>query len=343
MSRHELELGILVLLGVGLVLYVVLGGADFGGGIWDLLAAGPTREGQRLLVQEALGPVWEANHVWLIFVLTGLLAAFPRAFAFLGIALYLPFGVAIGGIVFRGAAFAFRSHGDPSTPWVRVWARTFGVASLVSPFVLGLAAAAVASGDLRGGRGSPLVQPAWTSPFAVVLGALVVVMCAFLAATYLAVEAVQQAQPRLEEIFRRRAIVCGGLAGAMSLAALLLTRSDAPAIWHGMLRHGWPLVVVSGLGGGLALAMLLVRSYGAARAAAVVAVAAVVAGWGISQSPQLIVGQLTVDEAAGPTASLRAIFIGYLIGAALVAPSLALLLRVFKSERAQVRASPLPR
>jgi cytochrome bd ubiquinol oxidase subunit II len=339
MSRQALETGLLVMLGAGLTVYVLLGGADFGGGVWDLVAAGPTGPRQRRLIEEAIGPVWEANHVWLIFVLTGLFAAFPRAFAILGVALYLPFGLAIAGIVFRGAAFAFRVHGDPSSAWVRTWTRTFGIASLVTPFVLGATAGAIASGRLDPDPDSPLLA-AWTSPFSLVLGGLMVAMCAFLAATYLAVEAVQRDATDLEELFRARALGAGVTAGGLALAALLLARSEAPVIWHGMLDRGWPLVIASAAGGLGALLMLRARRYGAARLAAAAAVSAVIAGWGVSQAPELIVGTITVHEAAAPAASLRPLFIGYLVGAALIVPSLLLLLRVFKSGRDPTSISP---
>jgi cytochrome bd ubiquinol oxidase subunit II len=338
-SQEALETGLLVMLGAGLTVYVLLGGADFGGGVWDLVAAGPTGPRQRRLIEEAIGPVWEANHVWLIFVLTGLFAAFPRAFAILGVALYLPFGLAIAGIVFRGAAFAFRLHGDAGSAWVRTWTRTFGIASLITPFVLGATAGAIASGHLDADPDSPLLD-AWTTTFALVLGALMVAMCAFLAATYLAVEAVQRGASDLEESFRMRAIGAGVAAGALALLALPLARSDAPVIWHGMLDRGWPLAAASAAGGLGALLLLRARRYGAARLAAAVAVAAVVAGWGVSQAPELIVGVITIHEAAAPLNSLRPLFVGYLVGAALIVPSLLLLFRVFKSGRDPTSISP---
>jgi cytochrome d ubiquinol oxidase subunit II len=331
-SREALETGLLLMLGAGLTVYVLLGGADFGGGVWDLLASGPSGLRQRRLIEQAIGPVWEANHVWLIFVLTGLFAAFPRAFAILGVALYLPFGLAIAGIVFRGAAFAFRVHGHPESTWVKTWTRTFGIASLITPFVLGATGGAIASGRLDPNPDSPLLA-AWTSPFALGLGALMVAMCAFLAATYLAVEAVQRDASDLEEVFRTRALGAGAVAGALALAALVLARSEAPVIWNGMLDRGWPLVVASAAAGLAALLLLRARRYGPARLAAAAAVAAVVAGWGVSQAPELIVGTITTHGAAAPAASLRPLFVGYLVGGGLIVPSLLLLFRVFKSGR----------
>ena len=152
----------------------MLGGADFGGGVWDLLARGPDAAiGERALIAAAIGPVWEANHVWLIFVVTALFAAFPTAFAALGVALYLPFGIAIAGIVMRGAAFAFRAYGEPDTGWQRAWTRVFGIASLVTPVVLGMCAAAIASGRIR--VHDDIVRAdlvgAWTGPLSWIAGA----------------------------------------------------------------------------------------------------------------------------------------------------------------------------
>jgi len=194
MSATALEVTLLLAIGAGLVLYVLLGGADFGGGVWDLVAHGRTRERERSLISAAIGPVWEANHVWLIFVVTALFAGFPGAFAALGVALYLPFGIAIAGIVMRGGAFAFRAYGEPNTGWQRGWTRVFGIASLVTPVVLGMSAAAIASGRIHvdGDVVRADLVGAWTGPLSWVAGLLSLVMCAFLAATYLTVEAVQR-------------------------------------------------------------------------------------------------------------------------------------------------------
>jgi cytochrome bd ubiquinol oxidase subunit II len=334
-SATALQVTVLLAIGVGLTLYVLLGGADFGGGAWDLLAHGPTRDGERSLISSAIGPVWEANHVWLIFVVTALFAAFPTAFAALSIALYVPFGIAIAGIVMRGAAFAFRAYGEPNTGWQRAWTRVFGIASLVTPFVLGMCAAAIASGRIRIEDG--VVQAdlvgVWTGPLSWVAGFLSLAMCAFLAAAYLTVEAVQRGEPELERRFRRRALGAGLTAGALAAAGLLVIRADARVLWQGMLEDGWPFVVSSAIAGAVALAATYRGKERIARTGAAVAVASVIAGWGVAQWPYLIVPDLTAAEAAAPKSSLGPIVVGLVLGAALVAPSLLLLFRVFKTSK----------
>jgi len=334
-SANTLEVMILVSIGAGLTLYVVFGGADFGGGVWDALARGESHERERGLIAEAIGPVWEANHVWLIFVVTGLFAAFPEAFADLSVGLYVPFSIALAGIVLRGAAFAFRAHGDPGTGWQRTWTRVFGVASIVTPVVLGMSGAAIASGRIRvvDGVVDAGLMSAWTGPLSMVAGLLVLAMCAFLAATFLTVEAVARNLPDLEHRFRRRALAAGIAAGALAAVGLLAIRADAPVLWKGMSDKGWPLAVLSAAGGVVSLLAIERRRYPLARVAAALAVASVVAGWGVAQWPYLIVPDVTAHDAAAPVHSLRPIAYGFVAGAALLLPSLLVLFRVFKASR----------
>jgi cytochrome d ubiquinol oxidase subunit II len=332
MSREAYEIALLLAMGGGLTLYVLLGGADFGGGVWDLLAAGPTRERQRALISHAIGPVWEANHVWLIFVITALFAAFPLAFAVITQALYVPLSIAIAGIVLRGAAFAFRSQGDPDSGWQRVWTRIFGIASLVSPIALGMTGAALSTGDIRvvDGRAEASLLGAWTGPLPWLAGGLALAMCAHLAAAFLTVEAGARGEPDLVEAFRRRAVISGVAAGALALLGLPVMRADAPVLWEGMVSDGWPFVVASGLAGLGAIAAIVAGRPRAARIAVAIAVAAVIAGWGVAQAPYLVVPDLRTSDAAAPIGALRPIAIGYVVGGALIAPSLYALFRVFK-------------
>jgi cytochrome d ubiquinol oxidase subunit II len=328
-----IEIYVLGLLWVGLTLYALLGGADFGGGVWDLLAAGPRRERQRALVSDAIAPVWEANHVWLIFVLTGLLAAFPTVFADLSVALYVPFSLVLLGIVFRGAAFAFRAHGDRDSPWVRAWTRVFGVASLLSPFLLGAAAAAIASGRIRviDGTVEAGLVSAWTGLLSIVAGLLAVAMCGYLAATYLIVEALALGDAELEADFRARAIGSGVVAGALAAAGLVVVRSQAPALWDGMIERGLPFVALSAVGGLSSLAAMGARRYRAARIAAALAVGAVLWGWGAAQWPYLVVPDVTAEASAAPEDTMRLVAIGFTVGGLLLLPSLLALFRVFKA------------
>jgi cytochrome bd ubiquinol oxidase subunit II len=329
------EAALLGIVWIGLTLYLLLGGADFGGGVWDLVASGERAEDQRRLIAAAIGPVWEANHVWLIFVLTGLLSAFPSVFADLSVALYLPFSLALVGIVLRGSAFAFRSHGVPESAWQRTWTRIFGVASLVTPFVLGAAAASIASGRIRVVDGvvrADLVG-SWTSALSLFAGLFTLAICSYLAATYLTVEAVQRSEHDLERDFRVRSLVAGAIAGGLAAIGLVLVRSEAPVLWDGMLDAGLAFAAVSAIGGVASLVAVWLRRYRLARAGAVVAVSSVLFGWGVSQWPYLIVPDVTVSDAAAPDATLRVVAIGFGIGAIALAPSLYLLFRIFKLER----------
>jgi cytochrome d ubiquinol oxidase subunit II len=327
------EIYVLGILWAGLTLYVLLGGADFGGGVWDLLAAGPRKDRQRALISEAIAPVWEANHVWLIFVLTGLLAAFPPVFADLSVALYLPFSLVLVGIVFRGAAFAFRAHGGRDSRWVRTWTPIFGVASLVSPFILGAAAASIASGRIRvrDGEVDAGIVAAWTGPLSLFAGLFAVAICAYLAATYLIVEAEVRGDAELEADFRARAIGAGIVAGFLAAVGLVIVRSQAPVLWGGMTERGFPFVALSALGGLASLGAMATGAYRLARATAGVAVGAVLWAWGAAQWPYLVVPDVTAEAAAAPKDTVRLVAVGFTVGGALLAPSLLMLFRVFKT------------
>jgi cytochrome d ubiquinol oxidase subunit II len=328
----SLEAGILGIVWLGLTLYVLLAGADFGGGVWDLFASGERAEDQRALISSAIGPVWEANHVWLIFVLTGLLSAFPSVFADLSVALYLPFSLALVGIVLRGSAFAFRSHGEPDSAWQRSWTRVFGIASLVTPFVLGAAAGSIGSGRIRIADGevrAGLIS-AWTSPLSLFAGLFALTICAYLAATYLTVEAIQRDEDDLERDFRGRALVAGALAGLLAAVGLVLVRSEAPVLWEGMRHAGLLFALASAVAGVGSLVAVWTRRYRLARMGAIVAVASVLFGWGVAQWPYLIVPDVTVTAAAAPEGTLRVVIVGYALGGAVLAPSLFLLFRIFK-------------
>jgi cytochrome d ubiquinol oxidase subunit II len=278
-----------------------------------------------------MGPVWEANHVWLIFMITGLFTAFPPVFVRLSVGLYLPFSIVLLGIVLRGAAFAFRAHGAPadgSTSW---WGTAFGVASAVTPFVLGACAGAVAAGDVPSGASpswSALVAP-WTTLVALVCGALALSICAGLAAAYLAAE--QEAEDReLAEIYRRRALWTGGVTLVLAIVALPVTHAQAPALWDGLTTRGLPLVTVAAALAGTAGVAMFTRRYRAARVAAAAQVAAILLGWAVAQAPYLLPPDLTVDGSASPPETMVALLVAYAGGAVVLLPSLLLLFWVFK-------------
>src|SRR5205807_5984452 len=233
-GRHEMTLTytIVIILWLSLIVYAVLGGADFGGGIWDFFAFGQEAERQRRLIGQALGPVWEANHVWLIFLIVGLFTAFLPAFSILSTALFVPFTLAVIGIVLRGAAFMFRGQVDDAKTSRRIWGRVFSTASTITPFFFGAAAAAVASGQVRvqGGRVQTDLLAGWTTPFALTIGALALSLCAVLAAVNLIVEAQNSNELELVDAFRRRAIIAGPITVALDVVDFTLSRSLAPLL-----------------------------------------------------------------------------------------------------------------
>jgi cytochrome bd ubiquinol oxidase subunit II len=334
MSAADLLAGALVL---ALNAYVLSGGADFGGGVWDLLASGRRRTAQRELVAHAIGPVWEANHVWLILAVVLLFTCFPPAFARLAVTLNLPLTGVLIGIVLRGSAFAFRGYGGDRDVVQRRWGRVFAVASLVTPVLLGTAVGAVASGavgDVGRGTGDGFVATyvaPWLAPFPLAVGLFTLCCFAFLAAVYLTVEA--PAGP-LREDFRRRALAAGAALGATAGVALLVARPGAPLMRHGLLAASWsvPFQVTTAVVAVAALAALWLRRFRLARAAAGAQVSLILWGWAGSQYPYVIPPDLRIADAASPPATLRLVLIALGLGAAVLVPSLVYLFRVFKAD-----------
>lgn len=317
---------------LALIVYAALGGADFGGGIWDLLAVGPLAERQRRLVGQALGPVWETNHVWLIFLIVGLYVAFPTAFSVLSTALFVPFTLALIGIVLRGSAFTFRAYAAKTVGTRKVWGRVFSSASTITPFLFGACAAAVASGQIRvvGGSVQTLIWTGWTTPFALTIGAMALALCAALAAIYLTLEARSMNDSELVKAFRLRAIIAGAITAALGALGILLSPFEAPLLWSGMLAHAIPIVIVTMLVGLGAAAALFVRRYRLARVLIVIETGCFFAAWGASQLPYLIPPQVTVENSASPAITMEQFLICVVAGMIFLLPSLWFLFHVFK-------------
>lgn len=327
---------VLVVMFLGLTAYVVFAGADFGGGFWDLLAApGRTGDAQRRLIEETIGPVWEANHVWLIFALVVMWTGFPAVFAAVASTLYIPLTLAAFGIILRGSAFAFRKplHG---TRWEALASRVFGSSSVLTPFFLGTIAGAVASGRVPPGNAAGDVVGAWLNPTSVLIGLLAVGLCAYLATVFLTAEARRRGDAELAEAFRRRGAAMAIAVGGLALAGIAVVGADAPALGQELVGRAAPLVALSAAGGAASLVLLLSHRYVLARGAAAVAVVGVLWGWAVAQYPYLLPGYLTVEEAAAGAATLTFMLVGLLVGAALVVPSLVLLYALF--QRSGVRA-----
>ncbi len=302
-----------------LVAYAVLAGADFGAGIWDLLARGERRTAHRAALAHAIGPVWEANHVWLIFVVVLLFTCFPAAYAQASVALFWPLHAVLLGIVLRGAAYVFRAYAAASDTTREAWGSVFGASSALTPILLGMCLGALSTGD----------PYRWFDPFPVATGILALLICAYLAAVYLAWET-HDAQ--LRDDFRRRALGIWWLAGVASIAVLLLARSEASRLWTGLTTS--PGILFIGMGSLLAplsFAALRGGRLNLARYSCVAQIAALLAGWAAAQWPFLIYPDLTVANAAAPasTLSLTAWTLPFGLGALL--PALWFLFRVFKS------------
>lgn len=313
---------------IGLVLYTVLGGADFGAGLWQLTAgAGPGAARIRDHAHHAMAPVWEANHVWLIFVLTVVWTAYPSAFGAIASTLTVPLFVAAIGIIFRGAGYALRS-GTSQPRQLRVIDIVFALSSILTPFALGAAAGGIASRRVPVGNAAGDLLTSWFNPTSILVGVLAVAVGAFVAAVYLSADAVRLAQPDLERAFRARALGAGALTGAIALGALAVLRVDAPALYLGLVTgDGLAGLITSILAGVATLVLVWWRRFTVARGTAALAVAAIIAGWALAQRPVFLPG-LTVAQAAAPRDTLIAVVVAVLAGAVILFPSLALLFRL---------------
>jgi cytochrome bd ubiquinol oxidase subunit II len=315
----------LVFVLAGLVLYTVLAGADFGAGMWRLLAGGGER-GERIRdhAHHSMGPVWEANHVWLIFVITVAWTAYPTFVGSVASTLAAPFFIAALGIILRGASYALRSGASTSRE-SRMVDSAFAVGSLITPFALGAMAGAIAAERVPVGNAAGGLFSSWLSPVPILIGVLAVAFSAYLAAVYLAADATRHGDRELEEAYRARALGAGMAAGALAIVGLIVLHADAHSLYTELL-HGAALValIVSLLAGAVALALVATRRFEPGRYVAAVAVAAVVAGWAFARYPVLLPG-LTVGQAAAPHDTLVAVVIAVLAGGAILFPSLALL------------------
>jgi cytochrome d ubiquinol oxidase subunit II len=308
----------------GVLAYAVLGGADYGAGFWDLTAGGARRgERPRHLVDASLAPVWEANHVWLIFCLVMLWTGFPTAFFAIMTTLYVPLGLAALGIVARGSGFAFRKV-MVRTAQQRLTGAAFAVSSVLAPFFLGAAVGGIASGRVpEEGNGDPITS--WVNPTSILGGVLAVLTCAFVAAVFLSAEARRRGEGDLEAWFRRRSQVTAAVTGVVALAGIAVLHADAPRLFDELSSRGLPLVLLSGICG--LASLLLVRRLPprVVQGLAVLAAATIIAGWGTAQYPYLLGTHTTIAEAAAPTSTLVALMVVAAVALAVVVPSMALL------------------
>ena len=340
--NHSAEtIAVAVLLIVAIAGYALFAGADLGGGIWDLLAGGDQRgAAPRAEIDASVTPVWEANHVWIIFGLVVFWTGFPSAFGAVMTALFVPLALSLLGIVLRGVGFAFR-HEAERLSTKRLYGAMFAASSLITPFFLGTVVGAVATGAVPANPGGNVFS-AWTSPTAVVTGVLFVATCAYISGIYLVADCDRRGRPDMARYFRRRALAAGMAAGMLAAINLVLLRDSAPYLWDRLLGPALPAVVVSVVGGIAALVLLPTNRPHLLRGAAALAVAGVVAGWGVAQYPWILPGALTLAQGSAPLSTQLALFAVLGLAVLLVLPAFAWLYWLQQHEVLHESPPPVP-
>ena len=313
-----------VVLLLSLVAYAVFGGADFGAGFWDLTAGGPERGSRaRAVIERSIGPVWEANHVWLIFIFAVTWTAFPEAYASITLTLFVPLSIAAFGIVLRGASFAFRKA-VVTLRFRRAFGAAFALSSVLVPYCMGAIAGGIASGRVpAGGRAGDPVD-SWVNPTSVFAGVLAVALAGYLAAVYLVWDA-RRLDDEMVDYFRRRAVAAAVVAAVTVVVGLFVLHADAPYVFDGLTSRALPLVIFSAACGGGALVLLVRDASRGARVAAAGAVAGVIGGWGVAQWPYLLPESVTVSAAAAPSGTMAALLAAVALAILIVLPGFALL------------------
>jgi cytochrome d ubiquinol oxidase subunit II len=331
-----LELIVAIFVLFSLIIYALLGGADFGGGMWSLLAFGPRKREQRDAIAEAIAPIWEANHVWLILIIVLLFTGFPPAFAAMMTALNIPMSAMLLGIVLRGSMFIFRQYDVKEGAIRRRWNRIFGVASFLTPFFQGLTLGALTTGNIHVEHGIVISGffAGWLTPFSMSCGVFALGLFAFLAATYMTIDT--RDKPELQNDFRLRALWSGLALAPIAWVVFETSKKGAPYMYHGLTRWWEPVLLVwTSVCAITALAALWWRRFGLARAAAIGQVTLILVGWSLAQYPNLITPDVAVHNAAAPERTLQLLIIALGFGALLLLPSLAYLFHLFKSRESQ--------
>jgi len=314
-----------VVLFLAVTAYAVFGGADFGGGFWDLVAGGASRgERPRALIDHSIAPVWEANHVWLIFALVVLWTGFPEAFASITLTLFVPLTLVALGIVLRGASFAFRKSLF-RTSERRVFGAIFATSSILVPYCMGAVAGAIASGRVPAGGKAGDPWTSWINPASVLGGVLAVTAGAYLASVYLIWDARRLGDDAMVGYFRQRAVVAAVVAGVVAFVGIFVLRTDARYVFDGLTSRALPLVLLSVLCGVGSLVLLLRQEHRGARLAAIGAVASIVWAWGVAQWSYILPTSLKVSAAAAPSATLGTLLVVFGVAAVVIVPSLAFL------------------
>jgi cytochrome d ubiquinol oxidase subunit II len=315
-----------------LIVYTLLGGADFGGGVWDLLASGPRARAQKRLVVHAIGPVWETNHIWVIIAVVLLFTTYPRAFALISVNLFVPVTLMLVGIVLRGGAFAFHAYRIHEDEGRSRWGTLFAGASLLTPVLLGAIIGAISSGDIP--SRSPVAvgsSLAWLAPFPISVGILTLALYSHLAAVYLIFET---NDPDLREDFRLRSLGSSVVVAVLLVLVPLLAKDGGPDFFLSLMgsEWSWGLVFFTATAALGAHVALLLRTYPLARICAAALATLVLTGWGAAQYPFIVRPDLTIPATVSPPATLRLVLIALGAGALFLFPAIFVLFRVFKGD-----------
>lgn len=340
-ANHPAAVAMAVILWLSILAFAIFGGADFGAGIWDLLARGQTAEQQRGALIRAIGPIWEGNEIWLIFLVTGTWTAFPLVFSTIMTALFIPLTIGLLGIVMRGAAFIFYSHYTGSQEKRLAWGRVFSVASTAAPFLFGCVGAAAASGAIRVLPNDTVqanVITSWTTPFALACGCFAVALCASLTATYMTVETSNNGDMRLARLFRNRALISGAIAAVLGLFAAWLASFYATHLFNGLTSRALPIALLAVVVGALTGGALLLGLYFIARMLSAAGVMLILGAWAIGQLPYLVVPDVSIARGAAPEGVQHVLLAVAVIGMLVVLPAFSYLMYLFKA-----RNRPRPR
>jgi cytochrome d ubiquinol oxidase subunit II len=314
-----------IVLFFGVTAYAVFGGADFGAGFWDLIAGGAERgKRPRALIDHSIGPVWEANHVWLVFCLVVLWTGFSEAFASITLTLFVPLALVAFGIVLRGSSFAFRKT-LVKTSQQRMFGAIFAISSVIVPYCMGAVAGAIASGRVPAGGEAGDPVDSWINPTSILGGVLAVCTVSYLASVYLIWDARRLDHGPMVEYFRRRAVVAAIVTGIVAFVGIFVLNSDAEYVYDGLTSRALPLVILSALCGLGSLILLLREAQRFARLLAIGAVVSVIWAWGVAQWDYILPESLTIADAAAPSATLATVLVVFGIAAVVVLPSLGLL------------------
>jgi cytochrome d ubiquinol oxidase subunit II len=334
-AEHLWAEGLLTVGGLGIVVYVVTGGADLGVGLWNLLSSGPRKAEQEKAIRHEIAPIWEANHVWLIFVIVILFSAFPPAFSALSIALHVPVALALVGLVFRGSAYVFHAYGIQTDEARTGWSRLFAWSSVVTPVCLGLVVGGVSSGDIRvvGNDVTSGFFAGWTTPFAFAVGVFSLGLFALLAAVYLAADT----EGALSDDFRRRALAMEAVCAVLAAVTFVLASRNAPALYENLRASPftWPIQLATAAAALATIFLLVTRRVRFARFTAPLQVAFVVIGWGLALRGHFILPDMTLARATPHPEVLPAIALAVACGTVVLVPSLFYLFWVFKRGRPQ--------